>query len=246
MLTSLQNGAHRIIRFSHALRASPTPPALIMNATSDFRIVIADDHPVIRHAVMHALNALPGFTVDAAVKSGTELLGVLSQGNWDLVITDFTMDTGKRDADGLSLIGQLRRQHPDIPVVVFTMLNNDDVLARLSRSGIAGIVDKCEGIEEFRSAALGVMHHRRPYFSEKIRARLQQLPHGREGGKSILTKKELEVTRLFASGASLTEIAHQVNRSISTIATQKSTAMKKLFLRTNADLVRYAQENGLT
>jgi len=216
-----------------------------MNATRDFRIVIADDHPVIRHAIIHALNELPGFTVDAAVKSGGELLGVLSKSHWDLVITDFTMDTGKSDTDGLSLISQLRRQYPDIPIVVFTMLNNDDVLARLSRSGIAGIVDKCEGVEEFRTAAREVMHQRRPYFSEKIRARLQQLPDGMESGKSVLTKKELEVIRLFAAGATLTEIAHHVNRSISTIATQKSTAMKKLFLRTNADLVKYAQDNGL-
>ncbi|MBN3757391.1 response regulator transcription factor [Paraburkholderia sp. Tr-20389] len=219
-----------------------------MNHSRDFRIVIADDHPVIRHAVIHALNGLPGFTVDAAVKSGTELLGVLSQGHWDLIITDFTMDTGKSDTDGLSLIGQLCRQHPHIPVVVFTMLNNDDMLARLSRSGVAGIVDKCEGVEEFRSAALEVMHDRRPYFSQRIRARLQHLPfgNGKDGRKPILTKKELEVVRLFASGASLTEIARHVNRSISTVATQKSAAMKKLLLQTNADLVKYAQENGLT
>ncbi|ACC72612.1 response regulator transcription factor [Paraburkholderia phymatum] len=219
-----------------------------MNPSRAFRIVIADDHPVIRHAVIHALNGLPGFTVDAAVKSGAELLGVLSQGKWDLIITDFTMDTGKSETDGLSLIGQLCRQHPDVPVVVFTMLNNDDMLARLSRSGVAGVVDKCEGVEEFRSAALEVMHHRRPYFSAKIRMRLQHLNfgNGRRGGEPALTKKELEVIRLFASGASLTDIARHLNRSLSTIATQKSAAMKKLYLQTNADLVKYAQENGLT
>jgi two-component system capsular synthesis response regulator RcsB len=219
-----------------------------MNATRDFRIVIADDHPVIRHAVIHALNNLPGFSVDAAVKSGSELLESLSQGRWDLVITDFTMDTAHSESDGLSLIAQLRKQYPAIPVVVFTMLNNDDMLMRLSRAGVAGIVDKCEGIEEFRSAALEVMHHRRPYFSAKVRARLQRRPLIGEpgGGKPILTKRELEVIRLFASGASLTDISRQVNRSISTVATQKSTAMKKLGLQTNADLVKYAQENGLT
>jgi two-component system capsular synthesis response regulator RcsB len=61
----------------------------------------------------------------------------------------------------------------------------------------------------------------------------------------MLTKKELEVVRHFALGASLTEIARKVNRSISTVATQKSAAMKKLRLRTNAELVLYAQENGL-
>ena len=90
------------------------------------------------------------------------------------------------------------------------------------------------------------MQHRRPYFSAKIRARLHRSDgNKKDGGKAALTKKEINVIRLFASGASLTEIARQVNRSVSTVATQKSTAMKKLHLATNADLVKYSQVNGL-
>jgi len=119
------------------------------------------------------------------------------------------------------------------------------MLVRLSQSGVAGIVDKCEGIEEFRAAAIEVARHGRPYYSEKIRERLQLYPDttAEQGDKQMLTKKELEVVRHFALGASLTEIARRVNRSISTVATQKSAAM--LHLRTNAELVLYAQENGL-
>jgi two-component system, NarL family, captular synthesis response regulator RcsB len=217
-----------------------------MNATRDFRIAIADDHPVIRHAVISALTGIPGFIVDAAVKSGKELLQLLSEGTWDLIITDLTMGTAQDDIDGLDLIARLRKRDPDIPVVVFTMLASDDVLTRVSRSGVAGIVDKREGIEEFCIAAREVMQHRRPYFSAKIRARLHRSDgNKKDGGKAALTKKEINVIRLFASGASLTEIARQVNRSVSTVATQKSTAMKKLHLETNADLVKYSQVNGL-
>jgi len=217
-----------------------------MNATRDFRIAIADDHPVIRHAVISALTGIPGFIVDAAVKSGKELLQLLSEGTWDLIITDLTMGTAQDDIDGLDLIARLRKRYPDIPVVVFTMLASDDVLTRVSRSGVAGIVDKREGIEEFCIAAREVMQHRRPYFSAKIRARLHRSDgNKKDGGKAALTKKEINVIRLFASGASLTEIARQVNRSVSTVATQKSTAMKKLHLETNADLVKYSQVNGL-
>ena len=217
-----------------------------MNATRDFRIAIADDHPVIRHAVISALTGIPGFIVDAAVKSGKELLQLLSEGTWDLIITDLTMGTAQDDIDGLDLIARLRKRYPDIPVVVFTMLASDDVLTRVSRSGVAGIVDKREGIAEFCIAAREVMQHRRPYFSAKIRARLHRSDgNKKDGGKAALTKKEINVIRLFASGASLTEIARQVNLSVSTVATQKSTAMKKLHLETNADLVKYSQVNGL-
>ncbi|ALL66982.1 two component transcriptional regulator, LuxR family [Paraburkholderia caribensis MBA4] len=218
-----------------------------MDAARDFRIAIADDHPVIRHAVINALSSMPGYIVDGAARSGNELLQVLSEGNWDLIITDLTMGTARSDIDGLALIARLRKRHPDIPVVVFTMLANDDVLIRVSRSGVAGIVDKREGVDEFRIAAHEVMQHRRPYFSANIRARLHRRPEGNDkaSGKPVLTKKEMDVIRLFAAGASLTEIARQVNRSISTVATQKSTAMKKLELATNADLVKYSQLNGL-
>jgi two-component system capsular synthesis response regulator RcsB len=99
------------------------------------------------------LTGIPGFLVDAAVKSGKELLQLLSEGTWDLIITDLTMGTAQDDIDGLDLIARLRKRYPDIPVVVFTMLASDDVLIRVSRSGVAGIVEKREGIEEFRIAA---------------------------------------------------------------------------------------------
>lgn len=218
-----------------------------MNATRELRIAIADDHPVIRHAVISALSNFPGFTVDAAVKSGLELLDSLSHGRWDLIVTDFSMDATQRETDGLALIARLRKQCPRIPIVVFTMLNNDDTLIRLSRSGVAGIVDKTEGITEFQNAVREVTSHRRPYFSQRIRVRLSRRAEddASQSSKPMLTKKELEVIRHFAAGASLTDIARQVNRSISTVATQKSTAMKKLQLQTNAELVKYAQEHGL-
>jgi len=218
-----------------------------MTTLRDFRIAIADDHPVIRHAVVDALNGLPRFKVEAAVSSGMQLLNLLASDEWDLIVTDISMDTSQSSTDGLSLIARLRSQYAHVPIVVFTMLNNDDSLIRLSRSGIAGIVDKTDGIEEFRAAVMEVMSNRRPYFSKNIRARLQERLDASTapGSPQMLTKKEIAVIRQIAAGASLTEIARQMNRSISTVATQKSTAMKKLHVQTNAQLIRYAQENGL-
>ncbi|MBP0594350.1 response regulator transcription factor [Paraburkholderia sp. LEh10] len=217
-----------------------------MNATCDVRIAIADDHPVIRHAVANALGTLPGFAVVTAARSGHELLNTLGEGAWDLIITDLSMDSTQSETDGLNLIARLRRHHPSVPILVFTMLNNDDVLYRLSRAGVAGIVDKCEGVEEFQTAAQEIMRNHRPYYSERIRNRLgHSARDGSEPHKPGLTKKELEVVRQFVAGIALTDIARQLHRSISTVATQKTTAMKKLRLRTNAELVKYAQDNGL-
>jgi two-component system, NarL family, captular synthesis response regulator RcsB len=209
------------------------------------RIAIADDHPVIRHAVSNALNTMPGFTIGAAVKSGTELLDALTTGTWDLIVTDLSMQGVNGEHDGLKLIGTLQRLHPGVPVIVFTMLTNDDILHRLSKTGVAGIVDKREGIGEFQTAVLEIIHHGRRQQSGGTESGVE-LPAPDAGGNlRRLTKKELEIIRAFAAGASLTDIARQVNRSVSTVATQKGAAMKKLNMRTNADLVRYARESGL-
>lgn len=218
-----------------------------MNNNREFRVAIADDHPVIRQAVINAIENLPGFAVGAKAHSGQELLDRLTEGSWDLIVTDLSMESARSETDGLNLVAILCKRHPSVPVIVFTMLNNDDVLLRLSRSGVAGIVDKCEGVAEFQSAVLKVMNHQRPFFSERIRSRLQlRCGNVAAQGRSLtLTKKELDVIRYVAAGTSLTQIAQRINRSISTVATQKSTAMKKLGLQTNADLVKYAQENGL-
>lgn len=217
------------------------------NTQRDIRIAIADDHPIIRHAVSNALSAIPGFSVGATATSGTELLDALAHGNWNLIVTDFSMHDTQCDHDGLKLIARLRRQHPGVPIIVFTMLTNNEVLHRVAQTGVAGIVDKCEGIGEFQLAALEIVRHGREYRSSGVRARLQHDPVGAQPGGVTprLSKKELEIIRAFAAGTSLTDIARQVNRSMSTVATQKGAAMKKLNVRTNVELVKYARDSGL-
>jgi two-component system capsular synthesis response regulator RcsB len=217
------------------------------NSNRATRVAIADDHPIIRHALGNALTAIPGFSVEAVATSGTELLEALAHGDWDLVVTDFSMHDAQSDHDGLKLITRLRRQHPGVPIIVFTMLTNDDILHRVAQTGVAGILDKCEGIGEFQQAALEIVRHGRAYRSSGVRIRLQQgVVAAQPGGVAPrLSTKELEIIRAFATGATLTDIARQVNRSMSTVATQKGAAMKKLNVRTNAELVKYARDSGL-
>lgn len=220
---------------------------LMTNSTCDTMIAIADDHPIIRHAVRHSLNCIPGFIVGASAGSGTELLHALSNGEWNLIVTDFSMHGTQSEHDGLPLITQLRQQHPHVPIIVFTMLTNDDILLRLSKAGVAGIVDKSEGIGEFQHAAQEIIRHGRPYCSRGVHARLRRESAvvDQDSRLPLLSKKELDVIRAFAAGASLTDIARQANRSMSTVATQKGAAMKKLNVSTNAELVKYARDSGL-
>jgi two-component system capsular synthesis response regulator RcsB len=215
--------------------------------TREIRIAVADDHPVIRHAVASAISRIAGMRIAASVASGPELLDALQAGEWHLIVTDLLMYGEQADRDGLHLVTRLKRLYPEVPLMVFTMVQNRDILHELDQMQVAGIVSKSESIGVFMEAVLDVAVHRQPFRSASV----QDILRGPEIAtldpfvRSSLTARELEVIRLYGAGLSLTEIAARLNRSISTVATQKSKAMRKLGIETNADMIRYAQANRL-
>jgi two-component system, NarL family, captular synthesis response regulator RcsB len=212
----------------------------------NLRIVVADDHPVIRHAVVTAVACVPGIRVAASAACGAELLAALQAGSYDLIVTDLSMQGTQTDHDGLQLVALLKRLYPSIPVIVFTMLANHDVLVELERMHVAGIVSKTENLTVFAQGLREVALQGGAYRSPAIRAILQQAAAARPAaGTRPLTAKEVEVLRLYGLGLSLTEIAARFNRSVSTVATQKANAMRKLGLHTHAELIRYARTNRL-
>jgi two-component system, NarL family, captular synthesis response regulator RcsB len=214
----------------------------------EIRIALADDHPVIRHAAAAAIGSIARMHIAASVASGAELLDVLQTGEWHLIVTDLLMHGVQADRDGLHLIRRLKQLYPATPVIVFTMVRNRDILQELDQMEVAGIVTKAESIGVFMETVLDVALHRQRCRSagalEILRGPLATTPE--LAVRCALTGKELEVVRLYGAGLSLTEIAARLNRSISTVATQKSKAMRKLGIETNADMIRYAQANRIT
>jgi two-component system capsular synthesis response regulator RcsB len=215
--------------------------------TRETRIAVADDHPVIRHAVASAIGRIAGMRIAASVASGTELLDALQTGEWHLIVTDLLMYDEQADRDGLHLVTRLKRLYPAIPLMVFTMVQNRDILHELDQMQVAGIVSKSENIGVFMEAVLDVAVHRQPFRSASVQDILRgpDITMHEPAARSSLTARELEVVRLYGAGLSLTEIAARLNRSISTVATQKSKAMRKLGIETNADMIRYAQAKRL-
>lgn len=145
------------------------------------------------------------------------------------------------------MIGYLRRNFPDLPIVVLTMLENAALLKRLSDLGVESVVNKSDDLSHI---GLAVQHVSRKmeYMSPSVKASLDTLRMN-AGGKTsevILSRRELEVVRLFVSGMTIKEISEQLSRSIKTISTQKNTAMRKLGLERDSELFQYAQSNGLT
>ncbi|MFJ1302863.1 response regulator [Pseudomonadota bacterium AL_CKDN230030165-1A_HGKHYDSX7] len=213
-------------------------------------MIIADDHPLVPVAVGKSLTSSGDFCIVATVGSGEALLEQLSESACDLIVTDFVMQSDEDDKvnlDGTRLLGLLSRGYPRIPVVVLTMITNGGMLKTMLKEGVHGIVSKDEPVNVLAQVCAKVMIGARlPVLSPKVAHRLEpETGAAQRGREAALSQKESEVVRLFALGHSLTDISQQLNRAITTVATQKRSAMRKLNLANNADLIRYAAETGM-
>ncbi|CAB3803355.1 Transcriptional regulatory protein RcsB [Paraburkholderia ultramafica] len=209
------------------------------------RVVVADDHPVILFGAEHALLKFPGLQVVGCARQSTELVKMLQTAACDVLVTDLAMPGGQY-GDGLQLIGYLRRNFPNLPIVVLTMLENAALLKRLSELGVTSVVNKSDDLSHI-GLAVQYVSRNLEYMSPSVKASLDALRMN-SGGKSdevMLSRRELEVVRLFVSGMTIKEISEQLNRSIKTISTQKNTAMRKLGIDRDSELFQYAQSNGL-
>ncbi|KVZ11128.1 response regulator transcription factor [Burkholderia stagnalis] len=213
-----------------------------MNAIS---VAIADDHPVVLELLDRLLERTPPFRVTHTCRSGTALIAALMQAPVDIAVVDYSMSRGERPLDGLLLLRKLRSVAPRMRCVMFTAQSNPSVLAAALRLGVAAIVSKEDPIDEIVRACRRLDASGRCYLSPAIRATFERGDTGTPGRESALTARELDVVRLFASGHTLQDIAKQLGRSVSTVSTQKHTAMRKLQADTNIHLIRYAYENGL-
>ncbi|WP_255176172.1 response regulator transcription factor [Bordetella genomosp. 5] len=212
---------------------------------------MADDHPLVQIAISQMLSADGDFTVVASANSGEELLHTLQATPCDLIVTDFVMppfeEASTSNLDGIRLIGLLRRKHPSIPIVVSTTVPNGGILKSMITAGVHGIVGKDEPSQILAQICKSVMSGAKPpVLSPRVAMRLgHYVAPSQIATVQQLSQKESEVVRLFAQGHSLTDIARQLNRAITTVATQKRSAMRKLNVNNNADLIRYAADTGI-
>lgn len=218
------------------LGAPPTRPA---------RVVVADDHPVVLLGLRHALAAFDDIDLLGQARQSTELVEMLQRAPADVVVTDLSMPGGQY-GDGLALIGYLRRRFPTLRIIVLTMLGNGALLRRLFEAGAMTIVGKCDDFGHIGLAVRGAMRGVR-HVAPSLRAALERAraDSGRAAVAPALSSREIEVVRLFAAGLSVTEIGMRLNRSIKTISSHKMSALRKLGVKSDAELIEYARVNGL-
>jgi DNA-binding NarL/FixJ family response regulator len=207
------------------------------------RVVIADDHAVVRKGLRQIMVEARDMTVVGEVASGDELLSVVRSCAVDVVILDLSL--GVRS--GLDLLKHLKSEFPRVPVIILSMHPEELFAVRALRAGAAGYVEKNSAPEELltaiRRAARGGTYVS-AQIGEKIASDIARggaavLPHER------LSDRELEVLRLLGSGMSATAIAHVLNLSVKTVSTHRTRVLAKTGLRNNADIVEYVISHGL-
>ncbi|KVT11372.1 LuxR family transcriptional regulator [Burkholderia sp. MSMB1078WGS] len=202
------------------------------------RVMIADDHPAIISGIVAALANHTTVKVVATASNSTELVAALNTHPCDVLVSDYAMPGGEF-GDGVTLFSFLRRRYPDTRIVVLTMMNNPGTLRSLMKLDIHCILSKSDSTDHVLTAIQGAFASGR-YFSPSISDVAWQIHmEARNTASGALTMREEEVVRLFVSGLSVSEIAEQLKRSKQTISSQKTSAMKKLGLDSDTDLVKY-------
>lgn len=211
----------------------------MMNPT---RLLIADDHRIIREGLKQVLSLHASLTVVGEASNGEEVLDRLAQGDVDLLLLDMTMP----GLCGEGLILRLRELYPKLPILVLSMHNEPSIAQRALRAGASGYLTKDRDHETLVAAIRRVSsgsHYLDPILAEQMAFDAS----GIEGksGFSALTEREFQVMRLLASGRCVNDIAGQLSISKKTVSTHKARLMEKMSFASNADLVRYAVTHGL-
>ena len=206
------------------------------------RIIIIDDHDAIRRGVRQLLETTPYYQVVGEAADGRTALDLARETRPDIAIVDYSVP----EMNGLDLSHALKRELPRIEILLYTMHDREDIILEVLRAGVRGFVLKSD-TERHLIAALDSLSIRRPYFSGAVSDTLleQFLENKPHTLASSLTHREREVVQQVAEGRINKEIAARLNISVKTVETHRASAMRKLKLRTTADLVRYAVRNQL-
>ncbi len=210
------------------------------------RVLVVDDHAIVRTGIRHVLEGEPGFTVVGEASTGAEALSLALELHPDVAVLDISMP----GESGLRTTAELRRRCPEARVLILSMHDNTEYVLESVRAGAHGYLLKGSAAVELRGAIRAV-HGGESYFSAPIASRLTAVvrggpePESPAGLLGQLSGREREVLEGVARGRTNKEIAAELGISHRTVETHRESLMRKLRLRTVADLTRFALETGV-
>ncbi|HNJ76781.1 MAG TPA: response regulator transcription factor [Azospira sp.] len=205
------------------------------------RIFIADDHAMVRGGLKQIIATCSDMQVVGEATDGNTLLDGLQQGACDLLLLDMTMP----GLSGIDLIQQLRKGHPSLPVLILSMHNEGQFVARALKAGASGYVTKGSEPEVLLAAIRKIAAGGRFIDPSLVDAMVFESPAAGGLPHESLSERELQILKLIAAGLPLGRIADQLHLSPKTVSTYKMRLMDKLGIDNNADLIRYASRHEL-
>jgi len=206
------------------------------------RVLVADDHAVVRRGVRQILEEAPDMVVAGEASTCHEVLRAVWEHDYDVLVLDIAMP----DGGGLEVLKQLRTLKPGLRTLILSMYSEKQYALRALMCGAAGYLTKesapAELLSAIRKVALGG-HYLTQTVAEELAAEVGGEP-GKEPHAS-LSDREYQVLHLLATGKSVTAIAAELSLSVKTVSTYRGRILEKLGLKNTAEIVRYAFEHGL-
>lgn len=206
------------------------------------RVLIVDDHAVVRQGLRSILEEAPGIEVGGEAANGNAALKKLRDGKWDVVLLDISMP----DKNGIDTLKQILNGDSGAKVLILSTHTEEQYAVRLMKTGASGYLTKDSAAEELLDAVHKVVAGKK-HISPKL-AELLLGDCSRDSSKpahELLSNREYQVLRLMGSGKKVSEVAEDLSLSVRTISTYRAHVLEKMALKNNAEMTFYVMENGL-
>ncbi len=206
------------------------------------KVLVADDHPVVRRGLRQILGEEADILVAGEAGTPAEVLAKIAAESWDVVLLDVNLHGGS----GLQLIGEIKKRRPSARVLVLTVFSEEQYAVRAIRAGAAGYLTKESApeklVEAVRKVAAGGRH-----VSPELAEALASILAGESGGAphERLSDREHQIFMMLVSGRTVSQVAERLELSVKTVSTHRTRILRKMNMKTNAELTHYAAKNHL-
>jgi DNA-binding NarL/FixJ family response regulator len=209
---------------------------------SSIRILIADDHAIVRHGLRQILSDSEDMTVTGEARNGVQALQLARESEWDVFLLDVSMP----DKNGIDTLKQLKKEFPKLPVLMLSMHPEDQYAIRALKAGASGYLTK-QSAPELLVTAIRQVASGKKYVSPSLAEELanaisddsEKAPHEK------LSDREYQTLCMIASGKNLTQIAEELKLSVKTVSVYRARLLEKMKLKNNAELTHYGIKHGL-
>ena len=207
------------------------------------RVVVADDHPILRAGLVSVLNASSDLRVVSEAGNGAEVLRAIREVNFDVLLLDVSMP----GRSGLELMRHIRKDFPRLPILIVSSHPEDQYALRAIKAGASGYLTKMSAPSDLVSAVRTVSNGRKfitPALAELLADHVERPDN--ETPHESLSDREFQTLKLIAAGHSLTDIAEVLCISVKTVSVYRSRVLEKMRMKSNVELTRYVVERRLT